>query len=211
MGQSLRVHREVTLDSRHLLARVIALAIGGVRVLDALGVHDTEAGLLFPSIALSGRANRFFLGLAPEWNPDLGQAAHSIAGNTGSRCANRGSPRAAFATGSRFSGGTVRRRKRHTSPRCGAWSGGGPTPTSAGTVKLLPADVAGIGMRHDYPSPDNSLNLTYSGDRRQVLRVRRGIIQKGKQALRTSLATNDGPRILTVDTTDSLIHESILV
>lgn len=45
----------------------------------------------------------------------------------------------------------------------------------------------------------------------RLLRVRRGIIQKGKQALRTSLATNDGPRILTVDTTDSLIHESILV
>ena len=37
MGQSLRVHREVTLDSGHLLACVIALAIGGVRVLDALG------------------------------------------------------------------------------------------------------------------------------------------------------------------------------
>ena len=38
------------------------------------------------------------------------------------------------------------------------------------TGELLPADVAGIGMRHDYPSPDNSLNLTYSRDRRQVLR-----------------------------------------
>ena len=60
MGQSLRVHRDVTLDSRHLLACVIALVPGGVRVLDALGVHDAEAGLLFPSIALSGRANRFF-------------------------------------------------------------------------------------------------------------------------------------------------------
>ena len=60
MGQSLRVHRDVTLDSGHLLARVIALAIGTVRVLDALGVHDAEAGLLFPPIALPGRANRFF-------------------------------------------------------------------------------------------------------------------------------------------------------
>ena len=59
MGQSLRVHRDVTLDSGHLLARVIALAIGTVRVLDALGVHDAEAGLLFPSIALPDRANRF--------------------------------------------------------------------------------------------------------------------------------------------------------
>ena len=48
----------MTLDSGHLLARVIALAIGTVRVLDALGVHDAEAGLLFPSIALPDRANR---------------------------------------------------------------------------------------------------------------------------------------------------------
>ena len=131
MGQSLRVHRDMTLDSRHLLACVIALVPSGVRVLHALGVHDAAAGLLFPSIALPGRANRFFLGLAPEWNPDLGQAARSIAGNTGSRCANRGSPRAAFATGTRFSRGTAPRRKRRTSPRCGAWSGVGPTPTRA--------------------------------------------------------------------------------
>ena len=60
MGQSWRVHREMTLDSRHLLACVIALVPSGVRVLHALGVHDTAAGLLFPSIALPGRANRFF-------------------------------------------------------------------------------------------------------------------------------------------------------
>ena len=37
--------------------------------------------------------------------------------------------------------------------------------------ELLPANVAGIGMRHDYPSPDNSLSLTYFRDRRQVLRT----------------------------------------
>ena len=59
MGQSLRVHRDMTLDSGHLLACVIALVPGGVRVLDALGVHDAEAGLLFPSIALPGRVANF--------------------------------------------------------------------------------------------------------------------------------------------------------
>ena len=37
------------------------------------------------------------------------------------------------------------------------------------TGELLPADVAGIGMRHDYPSPGDSLNLTYFRDRRQIL------------------------------------------
>ena len=41
--------------------------------------------------------------------------------------------------------------------------------------ELLPADVAGIGMRHDYPSPDNSLSLTYFRDRRQVLRTQQPI------------------------------------
>ena len=33
MGQSLSIHRDVALDSRHLLARVIALLLGAVRVL----------------------------------------------------------------------------------------------------------------------------------------------------------------------------------
>ena len=98
----------MTLDSRHLLACVIALVLGGVRVLDALGVHDTEAGLLFPSIALSGRANRFFLGLAPEWNPDPGQAARSIAEILVAVRQFAGSIRHWHFKG------TARRRKRHT-------------------------------------------------------------------------------------------------
>ena len=60
MGQPLSVHRHVPLDPRHLLARVIALVPGAAGVPDALGVHDAEAGLLAPPIALPGRANRFF-------------------------------------------------------------------------------------------------------------------------------------------------------
>ena len=68
-------------------------------------------------------------------NPD---GPPSIAGNTCSKCANWGSPRAAFAIGTRFSRGTVRRRKRHISPRCGAWSGVGPTPTSAEYGRIAP-------------------------------------------------------------------------
>ena len=123
--------RDMTLDSRHLLACVIALVPSGVRVLDALGVHDTAAGLLFPSIALSGRANRFFLGLLQ--NGILtrpGRSLQHLAGNTCSKYANWGSPRAAFATGTRFSRGTARRRKRHTSPRCRLVRRSRPTPTS---------------------------------------------------------------------------------
>ena len=150
-------------DSRTFLPASY-LVPSGVRVLHALGVHDTEAGLLLPSIALPGRANRFFLGLAPEWNPDLGQAG-SIAGNT--QCANRGSPRAAFA-GTRFSRGTAPRRKYKSTVRGLVRRR---ADSNTGRIhELLPADVAGIGMRHDYSSPDNSLSLTYFRDRRQVLR-----------------------------------------
>ena len=60
MGQSLRVHRDMTLDSRHLLARVIALVPGGVRVLHALGVHDAEAGLLFRPLLCRAAPTDFF-------------------------------------------------------------------------------------------------------------------------------------------------------
>ena len=139
MGQSLRVHRDVTLDSRHLLARVIALVPGGVRVLHALGVHDTEAGLLFPSIASSGRANRFFLGLAPEWNPDLGQAARSIAGNTGSRCANRESPRAGIRHWHPlFRRYSTPQKTSYKSTVRGVGPTAGPTPTSAEYGRIAP-------------------------------------------------------------------------
>ena len=116
--QLLRLKREKT--KRVKSNRLIALVPSGVRVLHALGVHDTEAGLLFPTIALSGRANRCFLGLAPEWNPDLGQAARSIAGNTCNKCAK--SPRAAFGHP------LFRRYSKKTSYKStvGAWSGVGP-------------------------------------------------------------------------------------
>ena len=125
----------MTLDSRHLLACVIALVPSGVRVLDALGVHDTEAGLLFPSIALSGRANRFFLGLAQNGILTR-EAARSIAGNTCSSTPigeSAGSIRPGFSRGrKRF----FRRRADSTKER--------------------------LNM-HDYPSSDNSLSLTLIG------------------------------------------------
>ena len=112
-----------------------------------------------------------FLRLVPEWNPAPGRAAHSIAGNTCGKCANRGSPLAAFATGARFSGDTAPRRKRRTNPRCGGLvRRSGRLQRGQNQGKLFPADVAGIGMRHDYPSPSNSLNLSYFRDREQALR-----------------------------------------
>ena len=138
MGQPLAVHRDVPLDPRHLLACVIALVPGTVGVPDTLGVHDAEAGLPAPTIALPGRANRFFLRPAPEWTLPAGRAAHPIAGNTCSRCASQGSPQGASAIGNRFSGGRGPRRKRRTGPRCGAWSDGGPTPIWEESGRIAP-------------------------------------------------------------------------
>ena len=60
MRQPLSVHCDVALNPGHLFARVIALVPGAAGILDALGVHDAEAGLLAPAIAPPGRANRFF-------------------------------------------------------------------------------------------------------------------------------------------------------
>ena len=59
--QPLGVHRNVTLDARDLLARVIALQARRVRVLHALRIDDQEraAGVAPPSGA--GRANLIFL------------------------------------------------------------------------------------------------------------------------------------------------------
>ena len=60
MRQSLGVDRDMSLDPRHLLARVIPLCPGRVRVLHALRVHDQErAGGVAP-LSLAGRANLIF-------------------------------------------------------------------------------------------------------------------------------------------------------
>ena len=105
MGQPLSVHGDVALDSRHLLARVIALVLGAVGVLDALGVHDTEAGPFFPTIASPG-SKIFFKqngilrrvgSLAPL--PEILVAGAPIREVRGS------------ATGTRFSGDRAPRRK----------------------------------------------------------------------------------------------------
>jgi hypothetical protein len=78
----------MTLDPRHLLARVISFMLHGIGVLHPLGVHDTAASLLFPTMALSGRANQLFLKLVPEGKLRLGQISRSIDGNTYSKCAS---------------------------------------------------------------------------------------------------------------------------
>ena len=88
MGQALRIHRDMTFDSGDLLTRIIAFVLGAVGVLDALSIHDTEASFFAPTIAASDLANQLFLKPLPAGNLPLGRVSHSIAGNTGSKCAS---------------------------------------------------------------------------------------------------------------------------
>ena len=132
MGQiSLRVHRGLPerLDSpTPSIACVYRPLCPAVSVnLDALGVHDAEAGRkdfrpCYTSttaplpMAIFEKTGPTSAG--PEWNPGRPglQAARSIAGNTGSKCANCWEVRRQHSrTGTRFSGGTVRRRKAYKS------------------------------------------------------------------------------------------------
>ena len=57
MGQSLRVHRDVTLDAGHLLACVVSLLFSAVGVFHALRVNDQEAGYGVAPLFLAGLAN----------------------------------------------------------------------------------------------------------------------------------------------------------
>ena len=162
----------MTLDSRHLLACVIALVPSGVRVLHALGVHDTAAGLLFPSIALPGRANRFFKDLLQNgiltWARPLAPLPEIlVAGAPIGEVRGQHSPLApAFQEVQHPAENVVQVHGAGLGPASGRLQHG------QNPGELLPADVAGIGMRHDYPSPDDSLSLTYFRDRRQALRGR---------------------------------------
>jgi hypothetical protein len=65
ISQTLRIHGNVALDARNLLARVIALLLREVRVLYALRVHDQEGGRNVAPLASTGRANLIFLTPAP--------------------------------------------------------------------------------------------------------------------------------------------------
>jgi hypothetical protein len=116
MGQSLSIHREMTFDSRDLLTSIISFVLGAVSVLYALSIHDTEASFFLPTVAASGPANQLFLRPLPAGNLPLGRVSHSIAGNTGSKCASWESLLAACATESRFSRHTAHHRVGHSGP-----------------------------------------------------------------------------------------------
>ena len=60
MRQTLGIDGDVPLDPRYLLAGVIALVAGRIRVLHALRVHDQERAASVAPLFLAGRANLIF-------------------------------------------------------------------------------------------------------------------------------------------------------
>ena len=60
MWQALGIDGKVTFDARELLARVIALLEGSVRILNALRVHDQERAARVAPLSDAGRANLIF-------------------------------------------------------------------------------------------------------------------------------------------------------
>ena len=64
--QTLHIDGDVALDTRDLLARIVALLPGRAGVLHALRVNDQEAGGGAPPLSGAVLANRFFLAPVPE-------------------------------------------------------------------------------------------------------------------------------------------------
>ena len=71
MGQAQNVHRKVTFDAGHFLARIISLFLGRIRVLHTLGVEDQESGVTFSLGASANFAHPIFLKRTPEDYPGL--------------------------------------------------------------------------------------------------------------------------------------------
>jgi hypothetical protein len=61
MRKTLRIHRDVSLDSRNLLARVVTLFSRAGRVLHALRINDQETRLGAAPLSGAGRSNLIFL------------------------------------------------------------------------------------------------------------------------------------------------------
>ena len=100
MRQSLCVHRNMTLNPRHFLTRIIAFVCCGIRILDTLCINDAKARFVVAPLLLSGLCNLIFLMPARAGLILLRSLWYSIAGNTHVRYAILGSHLATFATDS---------------------------------------------------------------------------------------------------------------
>ena len=65
VGQTLGVDRNVALDSRYLLASVVAFLARAIGILDALRVDDQKARRGFAPLSCTSLANHIFLKPAP--------------------------------------------------------------------------------------------------------------------------------------------------
>ena len=87
MRQALRVHRNMALDARDLLAGVIPLGLRRVGILDALRVDDAKRRLAGATSGNTYVADHIFLKRSPAGSIRRSPARCSIAGSTHGRCA----------------------------------------------------------------------------------------------------------------------------
>jgi len=169
VGQSLRIDRDMALDSRNLLASVISLTASRISIFDALRINDAKRRLFFAAKADAGRANRIFLKPAPAGLIRLPRLLRSSEQNTSTPYSNEDIRSAACATGSRFSVHTAL----HKTPRIDqlalAWLSYAPSPVSVAPFQIAPD------LRHSdiFFSLRKFTRLfdVRQKDRKQVLRV----------------------------------------
>ena len=116
MRQTLRIDGNVSLDSRHLLAGVIAFALRRIGVLDALRVHDAKARRGLPSVVLAFLCHLIFLMPALAGFPFLRRARASNDRSGSAPCSATGSHPARRATSRHSLASTGSRRRCRTNP-----------------------------------------------------------------------------------------------
>lgn len=138
MRQALRIHSNVPFDARHLLAGVIPFVPRGVRVLDALRVHDAEARRGLPSVVLAFLRHLIFLMPAPAGFPLPRQVFESNGRSDSAPCWAKENHPAVRATLPHSSANIKSRRKCHTDPTCSAPSSSSILPAAGESVRIAP-------------------------------------------------------------------------
>lgn len=130
MRQSLRVHRDMPLDPRHFLARIVTFLFGRVRVFDALRINDQIRRLFFPSRFFADLSNLIFLMPAPAGLAGPFPVFLSTWQNTHTPSSTSDTPSAAASIGIPSSAHTAARRTPHTNPPLWAASASSLPPTT---------------------------------------------------------------------------------
>lgn len=129
--QPLRIHRDMPLDARYFLARVIPFFFCRVRVFHALRIHDAKARLVVPPMRGALCGHLILLMPAPAGLACLPTASRSIAGNICRPDPTSENRAARPATGTPPSTRTGSRTTPRTNPPASGASFSGHTPASA--------------------------------------------------------------------------------